>query len=550
MKATTPASGRNEKSANRRTATGNGVPMDTLTERSILGMMLDAANEGAHVVKPLLERLRPSSFGDIRHRAIFATMQTALDAGQTCDLLAVNGELTKQRQLAAIGGVAYLSELASNGLPRANFDQHARTLIRFEAVRLAQVECASVQKAIASGDQDAALAAIREAQDRFQFFTSLANGTQADNSIVRADPDPWPEPVGTAALLEELASIYCRFVILSEHGPEALALWTLHSYTFEHGEFSPILALISPEKRCGKTTTLHLADCLSRRALFTSNVTAAALFRVIEQHKPTLLIDEFDSISNPERKEDLRNILNGGHNRTGKAIRCDGEDNKPRAFCVFGPKMVASIGDLPDTLMDRAIKLPMRRKLAGETVDRLRRFDATETRRRCVRWARDNAAAIATAKPYLPPVLNDRAADNWEPLLAIAELAGEDWRNRAQEAALALSGETAQGTANLGVELLHDMDAVFAEHTATRMTTSELIDALRKLEERPWASACYGRGISPHYLSKLLKPFGVNSRTIRFGNDSTAKGYDREDLVDPLQRYPLPRQSPETSVTS
>jgi hypothetical protein len=337
---------------------------------------------------------------------------------------------------------------------------------------------------------------------------------------------------------------------MPDHAAEALALWTLHTYVFEHCEISPILALISPEKRCGKSTTLHLSNILTRRALVTTNVTAAALFRVIQEYQPTLLIDEFDSISNPERKEDLRNILNAGHNCNGRAIRCDGEDNKPKAFCVFCPKMIAAIGDLPETLMDRAIKLPMRRKLSDESVDRLRRFDASETRRRCIRWARDNAPSIATAKPELPRELNDRAADNWEPLLAIAELAGEDWRNRAREAALALSSETVQDTANLGVELLHDIDAILAGNKQTKMTTASLIDALKQMEERPWASACFGRGISSHYLAKLLKPFGVNSRTMRFGDDSTAKGYAREDLKDPLQRYPLPRQSPEFPVTS
>ena len=525
------------------------MPIDTLTEKTVLGMMFDAANEGAHVVKPMVARLRPSSFGDIRHKAIFEAMQTVLDAGLTCDAVTVQSELAKRNQIANVGGVTYLMQMVNDALPRVNFDQHADTLAKLEALRLALNECGNLQKAIMSADNDRALAAIREAQERFRFFDALASGAQADNSIVRADSEPWPEAVTTAALLGEIVSIYRRFVILADHAAEALTLWTLHTYVFEHGNISPILALISPEKRCGKSTALHLADSLTHRPLATSNVTAAALFRVIEDHKPTCLIDEFDSISNPERKEDLRNILNSGHDRTGRVIRCEGEDNKPKGFGVYCPKMVASIGDLEETVMDRAIKLPMRRKLPNETVDRLRQFDASETRRRCVRWARDNAASIATAKPFLPPELNDRAADNWEPLLAIAELAGEDWHNRARDAAIALSSDTAQGTANLGVELLHDMDAIFAENRQTRMTTADLIDALKKMEERPWASSCYGKGISPHYLAKLLKPFGVNSRTMRFGDDSTAKGYDREDLKDALQRYPLPRSTPESSVT-
>lgn len=532
------------KSANR----NDGVPIDTFTEKTILGMIFDAANEGIQTVKPFVEKLRLSSFGDFRHREVFKAILSVLEAGQTCDFVTVNGELTKSKQLEAIGGTGYLTELAGCFLPRINFDQHARTLAKLESLRLAFEASDELQRAIYSGDQDRAIAAMRDTQQRLASFAALADGTHADNSIVSADPEPWHEPVSTGELLDEIADIFRRYVILPEHGAEVLALWILHTYVFEHGDFSPILALISPEKRCGKSTTLHLADCLARRSLVTSNVTAAALFRVIEDQKPTMLIDEFDSLS-PERKEDMRNILNSGHNRKGKTIRCVGDDNKPKAFSVYCPKMVAAIGDLPETIMDRSIKIPMRRKLADEKIVRLRRFDGTDIRRRCVRWARDNAGIIAATKPVLPPELNDRAADNWEILFAIADRAGEDWRNRSLDAAFALSGDAAQTAATLGVELLHDMDAIFAANTATRMTTADLITALKSLEERPWASLCFGKGISPHYLAKLLKPFEINSRTMRFGDNSTAKGYDRDMLQDSLTRYPLPRATPEQTVT-
>lgn len=520
------------------------VPIDELAEKAVLGMVLEAALDGAHVVKPMMARLRPSSFGDIRCRAIFEAAEAVVEAGQTCDILTVRTELAKQNQLTQIGGEKFLSETADAALPRLNFDQHASRLQKLEALRLALNECAALQKAILSKTDDQAVAILREVPEQFHFLANLASGAEAHDSIVRPDPEPWPEPVTTECLLDELTAIFRRFVILPDHAAEALALWTLFTYVYECFEICPILALISPEKRCGKSTTLHLADSLTRHALVTSNVTGAALFRVIEGHKPTLLIDEFDSISNPDRKEDLRNILNAGHNRKGRVIRCDGDDNKPTAFSVFGPKMVAAIGNLPETLMDRAIKVPMRRKLANESVERLRRFNFIDTCRRCVRWARDNVANLAQARPVIPDELNDRAADNWESLLAIAAFAGEEWLDRAREAALALSGATESGNNSLGVELVHDMEAIFAERMSTRLQTSVLVDALRQMEERPWATACFGRGISSHRLAKLLKPFGISSRTIRFGDTTTAKGFYRDDLQEALQRYPLLPTSP------
>ena len=264
------------KPAKRATSGGN-VPIDTLTEKAVLGMMIGTADDGAHVVKPMMELLRPSSFGDIRHRAIFEAMQTALDAGLTCDTVTVQSELAKRDQIQNVGGIDYLMQIARDALPRANFYQHARALAKLEALRLALDECDGLRKIITSADHDKALAVIRDAQERFRFFDTLASGTHADNSIVRADPEPWPEAVMTAALLNEIVSIYQRFVILPDHAAEVLALWILHSYVFEHGEISPIIALISPEKRCGKSTALHLADSLTHCALVTSNVTARGL---------------------------------------------------------------------------------------------------------------------------------------------------------------------------------------------------------------------------------------------------------------------------------
>ena len=170
---------------------GGNVPIETLTEATVLGMLFDAASEGAHVVKPMAMRLRPSSFGDIRHLALFNAMEAVLDAGLTCDTVTVSSELTKRKQIEIIGGIAYLMEIANAALPRANFEQHAQSLAKLESLRLALDECACLQKIIMSADHGKAVAAIRDAPGRFQFFTALATGAHAENGIVRADPEPW-----------------------------------------------------------------------------------------------------------------------------------------------------------------------------------------------------------------------------------------------------------------------------------------------------------------------------------------------------------------------
>ena len=95
----------------------------------------------------------------------------------------------------------------------------------------------------------------------------------------------------------------------------ALALWTLHAHAHAQFTVSPVLSLVSPEKRCGKTTTLYVLGALVPRPPPASNMTTAALFRAIDRYRPTLLIDEADTFL--EQNEELRGVLNSGHSRMG-----------------------------------------------------------------------------------------------------------------------------------------------------------------------------------------------------------------------------------------
>ena len=61
--------------------------------------------------------------------------------------------------------------------------------------------------------------------------------------------------------------MFPKFLVLSEGAAEALALWTLHTHAHDAARISPILAVTSPQKRCGKTKTLDVLGPLVRRPL-------------------------------------------------------------------------------------------------------------------------------------------------------------------------------------------------------------------------------------------------------------------------------------------
>ena len=184
-----------------------------------------------------------------------------------------------------------------------------------------------------------------------------------------SDVQPWHDPVDGACLLAAISDSLERFTVLPEGGAVAIALWVIHTHAHDAAAHSPNLALESPEKRCGKTTTLSLIANLVPRSLSAANISPAALFRSVEKFRPTLLIDEGDSFLRDN--EDMRGILNSGFTKASAfVIRCVGDNHDPRQFPVWCPKLIALIGTLPDTLQDRSIVITLRRKLEHENVER------------------------------------------------------------------------------------------------------------------------------------------------------------------------------------
>jgi hypothetical protein len=356
------------------------------------------------------------------------------------------------------------------------------------------------------------------------------------------NPELWPDSVNGDQLLRDLAAVFSRFVSLPPGGAETLALWTLHAYALPAARTSPILALTSPDKRCGKSTALTVLYALVPRALFASNISPAALFRTVEAHRPTLLIDEADTFL--RGNDELRGLLNSGHVPTGTVVRTVGDDYEPRAFSTWCAKALAHIGELPGTLADRAIVLPFRRRKPHEKLDHLRLDRLSELEplgQRAARWARDSGNALLRAEPEMPSELNDRAADNWRPLLAIADLAGGPWPALARHAARTISGPQAEAQST-SVMLVDDLRQMFAEAGTDRLSSRHLVETLAQRDDRPWSEMRGGHPITVRRIAKMLQPFGVHPRTVRSGGE-TFKGYCLEDFADVFDRYLPPNPS-------
>jgi hypothetical protein len=224
-------------------------------------------------------------------------------------------------------------------------------------------------------------------------------------------------------------------------------------------------------------------------------------------------------------------------------IRTVGDDHEPRRFSTWCPKFVALIGKLPPTLQDRGVIIPMRRLAKADRkrikrlrLDRVRMIFGPLCEAAC-RWALDHLAELQVADPAMPDELDDRAQDNWRPLIAIADAAGGDWPERARKAALLLSGAGARAEEDgQGVLLLTDLRDLFTKLNADQLPTATILEGLLKLEDRPWTECNHGRPLTARGIADILRPFGVRPCGIRIGGD-TPKGYRLKDLTDAFSSY-------------
>lgn len=372
----------------------------------------------------------------------------------------------------------------------------------------------------------------------------------------RAGAPPVPRPKG---ILADVVRMIERYVVLpSDHAVVVVALWILHTWGLAAFEVTPYLIIRSAEKRSGKTRLLEVLELLTPHPWRVVQPSEAVLFRKITKDCPVLLQDEADAIFNGrgEQYEPLRAALNAGFRRGVVVPRCVGEGTKQKLvdFETFCAKALAGIGDFPDTIEDRGVVIRLDRATASEQrkIQRLRlreaQAEAAPIRKQLAEWAERALPALRDARPAIPQELDGRAADAWEPLLAVAEQAGDGWSVLAWGAALALSTGAAREDDSLRVRLLADIRRVFDARGTARLTTADLIDGLCDDEAAPWGD-WFGKRIVPQGLARLLRPFGIRPIVIRTGQ-VTPRGYRREDFEDAWARYlpvspPLPDSNPQ-----
>ncbi len=354
----------------------------------------------------------------------------------------------------------------------------------------------------------------------------------------------------TAALLDDVSLFLARFVVYpSTSALIAHVLWIAHTWLMDAWESTPRIAFLSPEPGSGKSRALEVTEPLVPRPVHAVNTTSAYLFRKVsdENGPPTILYDEIDTVFGPKAKEneDIRGMLNAGHRKGATAGRCVirgkiVETEELPAYCAVA---LAGLDDLPDTIMSRSVIVRMRRRAPDERVQpwrpRINGPAAQQLHDRLAEWSSSPYVRGQLAGdfwPHMPDGVEDRNADVWEALLAVADLAGGPWPTKARNAAVALVTASQRNTPSIGVQLLRDIKKVFDAITDDKMVTADLLDALAEMDESPWATIRRGDKIDSRGLSSRLGKYGIGSKSLRV-DEVVFKGYSRSQFEDAWKRY-------------
>jgi hypothetical protein len=353
-------------------------------------------------------------------------------------------------------------------------------------------------------------------------------------------------------VLDRIVTYLDRFVwFQSDHQLYTVTLWIVLTYIVDYIDTAAMLWLTSPTRECGKSLVLDILEQLCRNPKASVNMSNAVLFRLAADGC-TLMFDEVDNIFGRGGDEEQKALLNAAYRRGRTAMRMGGppRDLRVEEFDVFAPVALAGIGNLPDTVASRCAPIRMQRKPKAIPKQRFRlrlekvHGDLEQLRNDIESALAPLAEEIGAAFPLLPDELGDRQQDIWEPMLAIADAAGDGWEKWAREAAVALHSGVDESDGSIGIQLLADIRLVFDDED--RLATSALRECLLKLEEAPWGDL-YGKQITARFLADKLKPFGIHSKTLRIG-DKTLRGYEKAAFLEPWDRY-LPATSATDTTT-
>lgn len=365
------------------------------------------------------------------------------------------------------------------------------------------------------------------------------------------------ETTSVKTIADRVRDFITSYVSLPDESiADALALYVLHTHTFvmikdeethtaslsaKAPRTTPYIYITSQGPGSGKTRLMEVLLEVCKGGTLLSGITGPTMFRMIEARRPTLFLDEVDTIYSGAKNEELRGVLNSGYKHNGRVARVDDKSEDGfRDYSTFCPKVLAGIdnGQVPSTVMDRAITIRLVKAAPGviqpfytEDVEEL----AEELTEEIGAWYGANSDRLAdrTQRPAAIDGLSDRQNDIIRPLLTIADTI-PGWHERARIALTAVFRGQATPLTQQAEALAKVRDYMTA-HGLTRIS-SAMVEQIIGQNAKQVGSWFRAFDITPG----TYRGFSKDPHAHVEGQDDKAKGY----LLDENMRRAWDRYLP------
>jgi hypothetical protein len=356
-------------------------------------------------------------------------------------------------------------------------------------------------------------------------------------------PEREQMPLETGAeLLDQAANFYREFAVLpGSTYADMLAAWAMHTYVFKAWNFTPHLGILSDLPESGKSRVRRLTTLLSDRPkVLEGNYSAPTFVRWMVKKSKTggiVAMDETDRIFRTENSApQFQGPFNSSFAWDGTNDKCSGSDEiieQP----IYCPIVFAGLRFLPRACMTRSILVYMEKRKPEQEISkfdpRIHSSWGVGIGQSMGQWAKMNALELSDAMPDLPDGCEDRKAEKWQPLFAIAQVAGHGWLERIHAAYEEITGGiAAEPVLSPLAQLLLDIRKVW---TGDRMYSTTLIQRLMVLPGAPYATRWPKDNplVAKQELATLLRPKGIGPKKMRIEGGDPAAGYERT-MFDPL----------------
>ncbi len=337
-----------------------------------------------------------------------------------------------------------------------------------------------------------------------------------DNNLISTGAVLLPSEPGEAGedheLVADITSFIHRYVDLSPTFETVAAYYVLLTWVYDAFNELPYLRLRG-DYGTGKTRALITIGSICNKPFFASGAsTVSPIFHTLDAFAGTLLIDEADFRVSDERA-DIVKILNNGNVRGMPILRTMQNNQKefnPRAFRVFGPKIVATRGEYEDKALESRFltevmgRSSLRADIPINLPDRFR-DEALELRNRLLGYRFNKRNIVGANAALVDRSLEPRANQVLLPLLSLMsdpadqELVRDFAKNMQAE-------RVAERSVSTEAQVLEVLCRLIDEDAPKSIAVGEITKHFIELFGDE-----YGRPVSNRWMGERLRAIGLRT---------------------------------------